>query len=67
MGSVTVAAALRVKTLQSLFPGIKGRMQLVKVMLHLRMPELAEMGRDEPLDDELARRLELARDMFAMG
>lgn len=42
-------------------------MQLVKVMLHLRMPELAEMGRDEPLEAGLAKRLELARELVAQG
>lgn len=50
-----------------MFPGIKGRMQLVKVTLHLRMPELQEMARDEPLDDELVKKLETALEMFARG
>lgn len=50
-----------------MFPGIKGRMELVKVMLQLRMPELLEMSREEPLHEDLAQRLETARELLTQG
>ena len=36
--------SIHVETLASLFPGLEGRMQLVRVMLALRMPELRDLG-----------------------
>ncbi|MEM7155057.1 MAG: hypothetical protein AAF799_19570 [Myxococcota bacterium] len=54
-------------TLEDLFPGIQGRMELVRVMLHLRMPQLADLPRDTPLDAEMVMRLETARELVARG
>lgn len=49
------------QTLEGLFPGLEGRMQLVRVMLELKMPELRDMPRDAALDAKLAQTLLAAR------
>ena len=54
-------------TLNHLFPGTEGRMELVRVMLHLRMPELRRVPRDQQLEPELARRLERALTVIRQG
>ncbi|MCA9493447.1 MAG: hypothetical protein KC621_26130 [Myxococcales bacterium] len=44
-------------TLNQLFPGQTGRLQLMRVMLLLRRPDLKSLDRDEPLSDELEKQL----------
>ncbi len=44
-------------TLNELFPGQVGRLQLIRVMLKLRRPELKRLDRDKPLPAELEEQL----------
>jgi hypothetical protein len=44
-------------TLNELFPGQAGRLQLIRVMLSLRMPQLQRTPRDEELDKDTERKL----------
>jgi len=46
-----------VSTINELFPGRSGRLQFIRVMLALRMPELRELSRDEELPPDLERKL----------
>ena len=48
------------RTIEDLFPGVAGRMDLVRVMIKLKMPELREIPRDEVLQPELFERLQKA-------
>lgn len=48
---------MRQYTLHDLFPGIEGRMEFVRVMLHLRMPQLREYDRTAPLSPVLVDKL----------
>ena len=44
-------------TLNDLFPGQTGRLELIRVMLRLQLPELRQQPRDEDLKPELEERL----------
>jgi hypothetical protein len=48
---------MRQYTLHDLFPGIEGRMEFVRVMLHLRMPQLRDYDRTAPLAPSLVDKL----------
>lgn len=54
-------------TLAQLFPGLEGRMQLVRVMLVLRMPELRDYPRDRVLEPALAAKLKETREAVLNG
>ena len=59
--------AVRLDTLQGLFPGLEGRMQLVRVMLDLKMPQLRDLPRDQQLDAELLQTLREAKARVEQG
>jgi hypothetical protein len=46
-----------VQTLEDLFPGATGKLQVARIILRYGMPELARIRRDEPLDRALVDRL----------
>ncbi len=54
-------------TLNELFPGQTGRLELMRVMLKLRMPELRTMPRDVELPVDLDERLRTARKAIRRG
>jgi hypothetical protein len=64
---VDVGEAVRLDTLQGLFPGLEGRMQLVRVMLDLKMPQLRDLPRDQQLDAELLQTLREAKARVEQG
>ena len=55
------------KTMDDLFPGNMGRMLMIRVMLKLRMPDLKDMPRTEPLDPSLVSRLETTIAQVRLG
>jgi len=55
------------KTMEDLFPGNMGRMLMIRVMLKLRMPDLKDMPRTEPLDPSLVSRLETTIAQVQLG
>ena len=54
-------------TIQTLFPGVEGRMELVRVMLYLKMPQLRDFDRYQPLPSDLATKLLEAREVVRNG
>lgn len=56
-----------VATLNDLFPGQAGRLQLIRVMLMLRRPDLKSLARDRELPAELETQLKLALDRVRRG
>jgi len=54
-------------TLNELFPGQTGRLELMRVMLMLRMPQLRSMPRDDELPAELEEQLRKARAAVRKG
>jgi len=54
-------------TLNELFPGQTGRLELMRVMLKLRLPELRTMPRDAELPTDLEARLRKAREAIRRG
>jgi hypothetical protein len=52
---------MRQYTIYDLFPGVEGRMEFVRVMLFLRMPQLRDYDRNEPLTPSLVEKLIEAR------
>jgi hypothetical protein len=54
-------------TIHDLFPGVEGRMEFVRVMLYLKMPQLREIERDQPIPGDLAAKLLDARKAVRNG
>ena len=54
-------------TLNDLFPGQKGRLELMRVMLMLRLPRLKALPRDDELPPDLEERLREARKAVRKG
>ncbi len=54
-------------TLNDLFPGQTGRLELIRVMLRLQMPELRQRPRDEELGPDLEQRLRKGLDEVRRG
>jgi len=54
-------------TLQDLFPGRLGRLDLARVILKLRMPELADMAMSDELPQELSVKLRAALSQVKKG
>ena len=54
-------------TLKELFPGNNGRLLMLRVMLHLRMPELMKLNAERPLNDELSQKLRDAIEVVKKG
>ncbi|MCA9612029.1 MAG: hypothetical protein KC586_04620 [Myxococcales bacterium] len=53
------------QTLEDLFPGATGKLQVARIILRYGMPQLARLRRDEPLDRELASRLMVCKQEMA--
>lgn len=51
--SKSSGARVRLRSLDDLFPGVEGRMELIRVMIHLRKPELRHADRTAPLEPAL--------------
>ena len=56
-----------VQTLEDLFPGATGKLQVARIILRYGMPELARIRRDEPLDRALVDRLLACKREMAGG
>jgi len=54
-------------TLNDLFPGRMGRVELTRIAVRLRMPQLLRKGSDEPLEDDVASALQTALNEVRKG
>jgi hypothetical protein len=54
-------------TLQDLFPGKMGKVELTRIAIRLRMPHLLRSAPDAPLDAALAATLQSALDEVRKG
>ncbi len=54
-------------TLQELFPGKMGKVELTRIAIRLRMPQLLKSPTDAPLDEALVATLQTALDTVRKG
>lgn len=55
--SKSSGARKRLRSLEDIFPGVEGRMEMIRVMIHLRKPELRYADRSAPLEPALIREI----------
>jgi len=55
------------KTLNDLFPGRMGRVELTRIAVRLRMPQLLRTNADEALADDVVAALQSALDEVRKG
>jgi len=61
------SSLMQQQTIHELFPGVGGRMEFVRVMLYLRMPQLRRYDRAAPLSSALVEKLVEAREAVRNG
>lgn len=58
---------IRLRSLDDIFPGVEGRMEMIRVMIHLRKPELRYADRSAPLEPAMIREILRALEAIRHG